>query len=134
MMNDPSERFQTAAQLFKALSHPARLAILDVLRNGEQCVCHMEAVLGFRQAYLSQQLAVLREAGILQDRREGWNIYYRIVQEDVLDILKTIRSLLPEEKQPSDPADQHECECPKCKQKGAATMDSQTFLMQNPLG
>jgi len=54
------------AEIFKLLSHPCRLAILYTLRSGEECVCHMEATLGYRQAYLSQQLAVLRQAGIIQ--------------------------------------------------------------------
>ncbi|HTX78948.1 MAG TPA: metalloregulator ArsR/SmtB family transcription factor, partial [Longilinea sp.] len=68
--------YEAESQLFKLLTHPARLAILDILRDGEHCVCHMEAYLGYRQAYLSQQLAILREGGLLQDRREGWNIFY----------------------------------------------------------
>ena len=50
--------------LLKALSHPARLAILEALRQGEACVCHLEALFGWRQAYLSQQLMVLRAAGL----------------------------------------------------------------------
>jgi ArsR family transcriptional regulator len=59
------------AQVFKLLTHPARIAILNLLRDGEHCVCHLEAYLGFRQSYISQQLAVMREAGIIQDRRDG---------------------------------------------------------------
>ncbi|HAD06251.1 MAG TPA: ArsR family transcriptional regulator [Anaerolineaceae bacterium] len=131
MTSNPIEQFEASAQLFKALAHPARLAILDILRDGEQCVCHMEAVLGFRQAYLSQQLAVLREAGILQDRREGWNIYYRIVREDVLNILHTVHSSLPEQI-PSAKA--HSCDCPKCKRKDAPAAEPQTFFMANQAG
>lgn len=131
MTNNPTQRFEASAQLFKALAHPARLAILDILREGEQCVCHLEAVLKFRQAYLSQQLAVLREAGILQDRREGWNIYYRIVRKDVLDILHTIHSSLPD--QPT-PVIAHSCECPKCKRKDRPTNDMKSFLMTNQAG
>lgn len=129
--NESVEHFQQAAQLFKALAHPARLAILEVLRNGEECVCHMEAVLGFRQAYLSQQLAVLRETGILQDRREGWNIYYRIVREDVLDILNAIRSTLLEQTQPSNLGKPYECDCPKCKHKNSSVPEAKFFLIQN---
>ena len=129
--NEPVEHFQQAAQLFKALAHPARLALLEVLRNSEECVCHMEAVLGFRQAYLSQQLAVLRETGILQDRREGWNIYYRIVREDVLDILNAIRSTLLEQTQPSNLGKPHECDCPKCKHKNSSVPEAKFFLIQN---
>ncbi len=50
-----SEQFEPQARLFKALMHPGRLAILEILRNGEECVCRMEALLGLRQAYISQQ-------------------------------------------------------------------------------
>ena len=59
------------AALFKVLMHPTRLAILGILRQGEECVCHMEATLGLRQAYISQQLSVLREAGLVSVRRDG---------------------------------------------------------------
>ncbi len=79
--------FDSAAKLFKTLMHPARLEILDILRGGEACVCHMEAALGYRQAYISQQLMVLREAGLVQDRREGWNIFYRVVQPAVYEVI-----------------------------------------------
>ncbi len=112
--------------LFKALTHPTRLAILDVLRNGEQCVCHIEAHLGFRQAYISQQLAVLREAGLIQDQRDGWNIYYRVIRPEVyalVDVARTMVGILF----PQPPFDRPrvECPCPKCtsetKQTRAAT-------------
>ncbi len=75
--------YERQAQLFKLLTHPVRLAILDILRDGEHCVCHMEAYLGYRQAYISQQVAVLREAGLIHDRRDGWNIYYRVTDPRV---------------------------------------------------
>lgn len=102
------------ARLFKLLSHPARLAILEILRHGEECVCHMEAALGFRQAYLSQQLSVLREAGIIQDRRDGWNIFYRVVEPDIYDVIDaacqtvSIDDFVRERVNPPD------CSCPKC--------------------
>ena len=66
------------AHLLKTLSHPTRLAVLEILRDGEQCVCHMEAMLGLRQASISQQLMVLREAGLVGVRRDGLNVYYRV--------------------------------------------------------
>src|SRR5512146_1374640 len=96
--------YDAQARLFKALMHPGRLAILDVLRAGEACVCHMEAALGFRQAYLSQQLMVLREAGLVDDRRDGWNVYYRVVKSDVFAVIDAARSTLGENKQTSSPA------------------------------
>ena len=85
------QHYEAQAQLFKLLTHPVRLGILDILRDGEHCVCHMEAHLGYRQAYISQQVAVLREAGLIQDRRDGWNIYYRVTDPRIYSVLDTIQ-------------------------------------------
>ena len=105
-------------QLFRALSHPARLAILEQLRDEEQCVCHLEARLKYRQAYISQQLALLRDAGIVQDRREGWNIYYRVTRPEVFDLLETARATLglPLELPKIKEAAVVVCPCPKCEE------------------
>ncbi|MGZ7212499.1 ArsR/SmtB family transcription factor, partial [Streptococcus pyogenes] len=59
------DTYRKQAQFFKILMHPTRLAILDILRGGEQCVCHMEAYLGLRQAHISQHLMALREVGLV---------------------------------------------------------------------
>lgn len=76
------------ADVFRAIGHPVRLKILDTLgAGGEACVCHLEATLGLRQAYLSQHLARLREAGLVIDRREGLNVYYRLASPVIADIL-----------------------------------------------
>ncbi|HTP11699.1 MAG TPA: metalloregulator ArsR/SmtB family transcription factor [Anaerolineae bacterium] len=103
--------FGQSAGLFKTLMHPARLEILEILRDGEHCVCHIEAVLGYRQAYISQQLSVLREAGLVQDRRDGWNIYYRVTQPrifDVLDAALVITGAKPKRRKAAG------CPCPQC--------------------
>ena len=105
--------FDLQAQFLKVLTHPARLAILMILRDGEHCVCHMEAYLGYRQAYISQQLAVLRGAGLIQDRREGWNIFYRVADARVYEVLDAVRRITgqadPEIKNPGVA-----CPCPHC--------------------
>ena len=96
MMNTPNKKskaYDLQAEIFKVLTHPARLAILDILRDGEHCVCHMEAWLGFRQAYISQQLSVLRQAGLIRDRRDGWNIYYQIADERIYLVLDQVREM-----------------------------------------
>lgn len=103
---------QQQARLFHALSHPARLAILDLLRGGEACVCHLEAYLGYRQAYISQQLAALRAAGLVLDRRDGWNVYYRVAQPELFALLDTAQALTGAA--PRDPGRQADCACPKC--------------------
>ena len=105
-------------QILKVLAHPARIAILEILRNGEQCVCHFEAALGLRQAYISQQLMVLRRAGIVTSRREGWNHYYRVTKPEiyaVLDALYQVTGTSPE----SPEAALVTCTCPRCRQKTA---------------
>ena len=112
------DTLENAAALFKLLSHPSRLAILQVLRGGEECVCHLEATLGLRQAYISQQLMVLRQVGLVTDRREGWNVFYRVVKPEVYTLLDaalaTVRpegaSVLVMRK-----AKAAACPCPKCQ-------------------
>src|SRR5512133_1433229 len=89
--------YDAQAQLLKVLTHPARLAILNILREGEHCVCHMEAHLGYRQAYISQQLMVLREAGLIQDRRDGWNVFYRVAEPRIFAVLSAVEQILPPE-------------------------------------
>jgi DNA-binding transcriptional ArsR family regulator len=75
------------AACFKALGHPTRLKILDLLRQGEVCVCHLEAALDQRQAYVSQQLMLLREAHLVEARKDGMRVYYRLTCDLVADLL-----------------------------------------------
>jgi len=113
--SNPTETttYDLQTQVFKAFTHPTRLAILDQLRDGEHCVCHLEAHLGLRQAYISQQLSVLREAGLIVDRRDGWNVFYRVADERIfklLDMLRMIAGAPKWEPLPLNP----DCPCPKC--------------------
>ena len=77
---------QTAA-LFRTLGQPARLEILLAVGMHEACVCHLEAVLKMRQAYLSQHLMALRQAGVLDTRKEGRFVFYRLVTPQLLDLI-----------------------------------------------
>lgn len=114
-MNDIMlESYETEAQLYKVLMHPLRLAILDLLRNGEHCVCHMEAVFGLRQAYISQQLMVLRTAGLVEVRREGLNIFYRVTEPKIYAVIDAMRQLTQSEPAlPLQPL--NSCNCPSCE-------------------
>lgn len=104
--------YAAEAALFKLLAHPARLAILEALGQQRACVCHLEALLGLRQAYISQQLAVLRESGLITDQREGWNIFYRLARPDLLAVVGAARAMLgvptPALGRPAS------CPCPLC--------------------
>jgi len=108
---------QIAAPL-TAIASPQRIAILLLIGKGEACVCHIEASLGWRQAYISQHLMALRKADILQDRREGRYIFYRLKDTSILDLVtasallsglstETVSTLINTQIHPS-------CECPQC--------------------
>jgi DNA-binding transcriptional ArsR family regulator len=107
------EIYEQETKLYKALMHPARLAILDLLREGEACVCHMEATFGYRQAYISQQLMALRDAGLVEDRRDGLNIFYRIVRPEIFEVLDAMRQLTGQRPPAAKPAP-NMCTCPHC--------------------
>jgi DNA-binding transcriptional ArsR family regulator len=120
----PVSVHEQAAELLKVLSHPVRLRILEILRGGEQCVCHMEAALGLRQAYISQHLIVLRDAGLVSVRREGWNIYYTLIQPGVFEVIEAATSMYSSRsgKRASrgiEISRAHDCPCPKCAVKSA---------------
>jgi ArsR family transcriptional regulator len=110
--------YETQSELLKALAHPTRLAILDILRDGEQCVCHMEAMLELRQAYISQQLMILKNAGLVETRRDGLNLYYRVVKPEIFKLLETAGSITGTIVQrPKHKHANKECPCPKCNVK-----------------
>ena len=73
--------------LLETISKPARLRILSAIGQDEACVCHLEAVLGLRQSYISQHLMALRSAGLLDTRREGRYVYYSLCDERILALI-----------------------------------------------
>lgn len=114
--------YKEQAQLFRALSHPVRLRILDILSRQEACVCHLTAILGQRQPYVSQQLATLREAGLVADRREGTLIFYRLVDDHLARLLDEGRAVVTEllggdlAFPPVPEEALANCPCPRCQE------------------
>ena len=110
------DAYDYQAELLKALGHPVRLQILDILRDGEQCVCHIEAVVRLRQAYISQQLTVLRKAGLVTDRKDGLRVYYRLTDRAVLRLLDQTHALLEKQGIALTMPDlsPRDCPCPSC--------------------
>jgi len=104
------QSYDDLAELFKGLAHPIRLQILDLLREGEMCVCHIEAVLNKRQAYVSQQLMALRETGLVESRRDGLQVYYRLTDARISDLLTL---MLQTPRKPGIQAVEG-CPCPSC--------------------
>ena len=82
------------AQLFKALAHPLRVEVLALLTEGERSVGELIAETGAEASHLSQQLGVLRSAGVLVSRRAGSRVYYRLRDPRTLHLLATAREIL----------------------------------------
>lgn len=108
---------QIAAPI-EAIASSQRIAILLAIGQGEVCVCHLETALGWRQAYISQHLMALRKADILEVRREGRYVFYRLKNKSYLDLItasaevcglskETVFELIMTQTYPS-------CECPHC--------------------
>lgn len=106
------------ANILKVLGSDIRVKILYSIGHGEACVCHLEAVLKKRQAYISQHLMVLRDAGILETRREGKYIFYRVADPGIFALIDTAADIagIPVERLPqfSGPGTQANCACPSC--------------------
>ena len=76
------------SDLLVSISAPARLEILLIIGSGESCVCYLEARLGYRQAYISQHLMALRQAGVLESRREGKYVFYRLAKPEIIPLIQ----------------------------------------------
>jgi ArsR family transcriptional regulator len=72
------QRYVARARIAKALAHPSRLLMLDALQQKERCVCELTELVGADQSTVSKHLAILKQAGIVEDRRKGVQTFYRI--------------------------------------------------------
>ncbi len=82
-----------AVALFHALSDETRLALLDRLKGGEQCVCELTDVMKAAQSRLSFHLKVLKDAGLVEDRREGRWMYYSLSSQTIEELEDLVDSL-----------------------------------------
>ncbi len=93
MKPDLSQNALEATDFLKAMAHDGRLQILCLLLGGEKSVSEIETTFSMRQAAASQQLSRLRLSGLVESRRDGKSIYYRIADERVLAIVKVLYDL-----------------------------------------
>jgi DNA-binding transcriptional ArsR family regulator len=111
------DAYRQHSTLLRLLAHPARLQILDMLRHDEECVCHLSAVLHKPQPYVSQQLSVLRTAGLITDEKEGTNVFYRLADQQVAERLDGILGPLSNghAQNSTTHVAAEGCICPKCR-------------------
>ena len=86
--------FESQAAILKALGQPTRLQILNLLKDGEHCVCEIFPAINQEQANVSKHLSILKQAGILESRKDGLRIIYRIKYQEALDLLKGVSRML----------------------------------------
>jgi len=81
------------AAFFKALAHPTRIEVLEQLRGGEQCVNDLQTAIGIDQSTVSQQLALLRSRNIVESRKAGTSVYYRVRDPLIFQLLDSAREI-----------------------------------------
>ncbi|MFE3781936.1 ArsR/SmtB family transcription factor [Amycolatopsis sp. NPDC059090] len=86
--------YQLKAEFFKTLGHPARIRVLELLAEGERAVAEILPEVGIEPANLSQQLAVLRRAGLVTTRKDGSSVIYALTSSHVAELLAVARKIL----------------------------------------
>ena len=94
MPHKASSVHEVKANLFRVLGHPARVLILELLREGERSVGALQAELDLDSGGTSQHLAALRRIGLVESRREGTSVYYRVDDERVFDLLSAGHAII----------------------------------------
>ena len=88
------ELLDLKANVLKALGQPTRLKILELLRNGERCVCEIFPAIKEEQSNVSRHLALMKAAGILTSRKQGQMVHYRVRDPQVFKLLDGVSALL----------------------------------------
>lgn len=86
--------YQVKADFFKTLGHPARIRILEVLRDGEQTVSELIPAVGIESSHLSQQLGIMRRANLVQARKQGASVLYSVVNPQLFELLDVAKAIL----------------------------------------
>jgi DNA-binding transcriptional ArsR family regulator len=86
--------YKLKAEFFKTLGHPARIRILELLARGEYSVGELQAEVGLESSHMSQQLAVLRRAGVVAARKQGNSVIYSMASADMAELMAVARKVL----------------------------------------
>lgn len=89
--------FEKQAEIAKAVAHPLRLAIVDFLKDGEQCVCDIAEHIGSEHSNVSRHLSVMVNAGVLEYRKEGLKVIYRLKCVCILDFFSCVTGVLKQQ-------------------------------------
>jgi len=87
-------RFEARAKMIKALAHPTRLLVVDELTRGERCVCTLAEMTGIDVSTMSRHLAVLRQAGLVEDEKRGLQVWYSLRMPCILNFFDCVEEVL----------------------------------------
>lgn len=95
MRTSDQARYAARAKVVKAMAHPARLFVVDELsRHGQRCVCELTALIGADMSTVSRHLAILKNAGIIDDEKRGAQVFYHLTMDCVHNLLQCVDSLI----------------------------------------
>ena len=97
MKNTDTHNYQLAelkADVLKAISHPTRLMIVEMLAAGEKCVCELNEAFDADHSTISKHLSVLRKAGVVSDRKEGLKVFYKLEVSCIVNFINCITSVI----------------------------------------
>jgi ArsR family transcriptional regulator len=127
-MSEQPPSHEKISNLLTSIGNPVRVQILLAIGRDEVCVCHLESLLTLRQAYISQQLMLLRKKKIITSRREGKYIYYRLEKPETLEIIRTAGEIMGVPNEALIVQDHSNCECPRCN------VEASTSAANSPVG
>jgi ArsR family transcriptional regulator len=90
----PTPIYQVKAEFFKTLAHPARIRVLEILRDGDRAVSELIPEVGIESSHLSQQLGIMRRANLVQSRKEGAIVVYSVTNPMIFELLDVARRIL----------------------------------------
>jgi DNA-binding transcriptional ArsR family regulator len=90
----PAPIYQVKAEFFKTLAHPARIRVLEVLRDGDRPVSELIPEVGIESSHLSQQLGIMRRANLVQSRKEGATVVYTVSNPMIFELLDVAKRIL----------------------------------------
>ena len=90
-------KYEKQAEIAKAIGHPVRVAIVDFLRDGEQCVCDIAEEVGSERSNVSRHLSVMVRAGILEWRKEGLKVIYKLRTPCILEFFSCVTRVLKQQ-------------------------------------
>ena len=89
--------FEKQAEIAKAIAHPLRIAVVNFLKDGEQCVCDIAEHIGSERSNVSRHLSVMLNAGLLEYRKEGLKVIYRLKTPCILDFFSCVSRVLKQQ-------------------------------------